>query len=372
MSSNSTHQFPSPIGGIPIPIDFAPSVLFSALFACLSVILVWRMAHPRSRTFVLQGTLIFTIERVVAYALRASTAHSDTLRGNVNLQVYLQTTLAGGFISIGQDLLNLVRSLLVGSTMGSDMIRLHSTLTPAHAATKTSDLDLENTSLRDNSGPSSSSHEVYEDHPRMRMWLRRACGQASIIFLVAVILGIIAGVDYKGAIDSGAHAMLVRAMMQVSLSSICISRFLRSIYRYGSAGIGLGLFFLLAGVSVWALFYVPRVPKMPVVLILIATFLLSVVTVYRLDVLRFSTTSLSSTAPGSLNTDGSKAAFYIFHAAPEFLAAAILVCSNARRTFGTGLWGDRKFKDPSPKASVPSKGTSRRCGLVGTLFALRK
>ena len=71
--------------------------------------------------------------------------------------------------------------------------------------------------------------------------------------------------------------------------------------------------------------------------------------VYRLDVMRFSTTSLLSDAPGSLNSIQSKVTFYIFHSAPEFLAAAFLITLDARRIFATGLWGDRRLRDPQPK-----------------------
>ena len=72
--------------------------------------------------------------------------------------------------------------------------------------------------------------------------------------------------------------------------------------------------------------------------------------------LRFTTTALDSTAPGSMNSTTSKAAFYALHAAPEFLAAAILVSLNARRDFGAGLWGDLRWSDPK----VDSEGRARK------------
>ena len=76
----------------------------------------------------------------------------------------------------------------------------------------------------------------------------------------------------------------------------------------------------------------------------------SIVPIYRLYVLRFSTTSLSPDAPTSLNSAQSKATFYVFHSAPEFLAAAILALLDARQVFNTGLWGDRRMRDPERKA----------------------
>lgn len=54
-----------------------------------------------------------------------------------------------------------------------------------------------------------------------------------------------------------------------------------------------------------------------------------------------TTPSLLFTGPGSLNMPRDKAVFYVFHAAPEFLTAAVLVCVDIRGVFGTGLWGDR-------------------------------
>ncbi len=68
--------------------------------------------------------------------------------------------------------------------------------------------------------------------------------------------------------------------------------------------------------------------------------------------MRFSTTSLLAEHPGSLNSPGSKATFYVFHSAPEYLAIAILISLDARRVFTTRLvhWGDRRVRDPEPAA----------------------
>ena len=65
--------------------------------------------------------------------------------------------------------------------------------------------------------------------------------------------------------------------------------------------------------------------------------------------MHFYTDSLTSTAPGSLNSSGSKASFFVLHVAPEYVAATILMSLNVRRIFNTGLWGDRRMTDPKPK-----------------------
>jgi hypothetical protein len=71
---------------------------------------------------------------------------------------------------------------------------------------------------------------------------------------------------------------------------------------------------------------------------------------YRLSVMWSRTTSL--TAPNPLNTPGSKALFYIFHALPEWLASTILLGDNVRETFETGLFGDWRLWDETEKERV--------------------
>ena len=79
MSTNSTtHEFPSPIGGVPLQFDFAPSVIASFLYALLVPIALWRIIRPTSRSGVLIGTTLFTIERYAAFIdhiLREMNAH---------------------------------------------------------------------------------------------------------------------------------------------------------------------------------------------------------------------------------------------------------------------------------------------------------
>ena len=75
----------------------------------------------------------------------------------------------------------------------------------------------------------------------------------------------------------------------------------------------------------------------------------SVVGIYRIAVLGQNTTLLEPATPGPQNSGLSKAGFYVFHAAPEFLAAAILMALNVRRVFATGMWGDTRRRDPEPE-----------------------
>ena len=60
------------------------------------------------------------------------------------------------------------------------------------------------------------------------------------------------------------------------------------------------------------------------------------------------TTSLLAIGPGSQNTNGEKAAFYVFQAVPEVLTSGAIILFNVRDLFNTGLRGD-SFSDPKPE-----------------------
>ncbi|KAM5543025.1 hypothetical protein V8D89_003409 [Ganoderma adspersum] len=345
MGSNSTHEFPAPVGGVPFPLDFAPSILFAVLYGLMVPVVVYRMVHPRSRNGVLIGTTIFSIERVVAFGLRAHIAHSASARANEGLETYLQTTYSGGFTSIGGDLMNLLRALLVSSTLGGDMVALHN-LTPPHVwkaqeqdKANKSDVQLVVRASEDDEegdgGAGAGSKLV--DQPELRQKIRLWCGLASLLSLAGVIMSIVAGSNYKNAIN-GSNGDLVRSLW------------------YASTALGVALLLGMAVTAVFALLKMPRVPRASLLVIILIAILLSIIGVYRIVVISHSSTSLLSTAPGSQNSPGSKAAFYVLHVAPEFVSAAILMALNARRVFGTGPWGDRLGKDPKPKAK-PQPGS---------------
>lgn len=61
--------------------------------------------------------------------------------------------------------------------------------------------------------------------------------------------------------------------------------------------------------------------------------------------MQYQTTSLESTARHSQNDPESKAFFYIFHVAPEWLAVLLMLSINVRKRFNTGLWGDFRTRD---------------------------
>jgi hypothetical protein len=58
-------NFPAPIGGVVYPPDYAPSILFATLYGLLVPSIIYRVLDKRSRTTMLIGTILFSIERYV-------------------------------------------------------------------------------------------------------------------------------------------------------------------------------------------------------------------------------------------------------------------------------------------------------------------
>ena len=142
------------------------------------------------------------------------------------LETYFQATYSAGFISIGQDLTMLTRSLLVASTLGGDMLALHK-LTPQISTTGSALENQEPLTARPwgyldmSTGPTKQDNWGIADYPQTRSHIRRICTVASITFWVAVIFSTVAGGDYQNAVDSGAHAGLVRNLWCVRLLVFC-------------------------------------------------------------------------------------------------------------------------------------------------------
>lgn len=82
--------------------------------------------------------------------------------------------------------------------------------------------------------------------------------------------------------------------------------------------------------------------------------------------------SLLSMAPGTLNSPGAKACFYIFHVLPEWMSILILMSVNVRKTLGTGMSGDWRSRDETEKEKIEREAkeakkieVQRQTALVG-------
>lgn len=62
-----------------------------------------------------------------------------------------------------------------------------------------------------------------------------------------------------------------------------------------------------------------------------------------------TTSALAYTGRGSLNSRTANTSFYFLHVLPEWLATALMVTFNIRRMFGSGPFGDWRYRDETTK-----------------------
>ncbi|PCH41978.1 hypothetical protein WOLCODRAFT_152038 [Wolfiporia cocos MD-104 SS10] len=317
MSAPAGDYFPSPVGGAPFSHDLVPSIIFAALYGLLSPLVIYRMTSKRTRNVMLIAAAIFALERIADFSIRAAEATIPRDRTSKGIVTYMQTTYSMGFVSIGQCFLVPLRCLLVNSA---------SVATGATYKTFTGEHDYEPrnpvAARVDNTSASGgvsvlAISEVDPEVENRRHSYRRACLAASLCYYTDIALGTIAGSLYFRAISSQSTATLVQYL------------------RYASTAISLILLFGMAGVSMYILYTKPSFSR-PALFITINSLIITIPAIYRLIVMRFQTDSIVSTAPGSLNSPGSKATFYIFHIVPELVVTTHLFSINVRELFQAG------------------------------------
>ncbi|KAF8152737.1 hypothetical protein BJ912DRAFT_1015360 [Pholiota molesta] len=291
-------NFPAPVGGTPFRIDFAPSLIFAVLYAALVPLMVFRMLSRRSRSILLIGNFAFSVERSSYHFRFTRGAIPDERRRlSPSLATYMQISFGIGFIGIASDIANLVRCLLVNATYGP------STYGQSSAA---------------------SSKGGLMDAPQ---WVRRGSGIVLLLFFGAIIPGFIANWNYNQTFNN---------QQQADTSAIL---------RYVSTAIALALIVVLLTATLLGKLYLPRICDRGVLITCAMTVLVSIMAIYRLAIMWRRTISLAAFSP--LDTTNAKAAFYIFHVLPEWLVTLILFGDNARKTYGTGLFGDWRIRDES-------------------------
>ncbi|KAM6502158.1 hypothetical protein JOM56_002135 [Amanita muscaria] len=302
-------EFPAPIGGTALPIDYSPSVLFAVLYAALLPLIIFRLIDKRSRSILLISTSIFSVERIIIYSLRAAQARSDTLRLSSNLINYLQISFAMGFIAIANDVIKFLHCPAVNTTFSCDMYE-------QAPAARDAPLNARN----------QQTVEV-KDYPRRRFCIRRSHEISLLIFLTVLILSIVANRTFAQLFTDQSNAT--------------------SVFRLRYVATALGLLFTLriAVATIWAYLKLPRIRTKAVVILLSVCTLVTITAIYRLSVMYNMTDSPLSVGPHSLNSPGAKACFYVFHILPEWLASLILFSTNLRQLFGTGPFGDLRKVD---------------------------
>jgi hypothetical protein len=222
----------------------------------------------------------------------------------------MQISFGMGFIGIASDLVNLIRCLLVNATYGSERYP-------------------ECSAAQSKGGLLTPPPEGTPDLPKVRFWARRFTDILVAAFIAATVPGITANSNYSKVFDDQNHADKTAKD------------------RMDSSAVALAFTLFCIVISLWSKLRLPRVQMRPVLILTQLCILLSTVAIYRLSVMRYKIDSLRG--PNPLDSPTAKAMFYIFHILPEWLAVLILFSLNVRKTFGTALCGDWRWRDETPK-----------------------
>ncbi|EPS97226.1 hypothetical protein FOMPIDRAFT_1129045 [Fomitopsis schrenkii] len=311
--STEPQKFPSPIGGTPNTHDLAPSIVFIALFALTIPLALYRVFNKKSFVVFIIASAVGSIGRyrrytnvaicsVVDFSFRAAEAESGHLRTTKFWVNYLQSVYAMGFIGIAGDLANIARVYLLTTTRGSDPAAPEIALTGG---------------MQGQMG----TFEVLPDEPTRQAWINRFGLVTLLLRLPAIALGGVYGGVYFDGIKNYGMAVFSQQM------------------RYASDILVLVHLQLTWALLVWALLTRPqRVDRRKALFLVSLCLLLSVPAIYRLGAMANWTDSLLSTAPGSLNSQASKAVFYVLHILPEWIAGTVLLCVNVKQMFGFNNW----------------------------------
>ncbi|EKM54315.1 uncharacterized protein PHACADRAFT_196746 [Phanerochaete carnosa HHB-10118-sp] len=317
-------SFPAPIGGVPFDNDFTPSVFFALLYAAVCLLGFWRLAREHSRTMLVVTTLIFTIERVVVWLLRAKQAKTPSDDLSKNLTAYWQMTFSANYIAMYGKLIVLLKSLVM------DVLKpvpAPIVLQPGNF-TQTADPEA-STSFLHHSSQQDKYREVPSNESKTELVEREgdlAAAHKRKIFtristglglqaLLPVLTGLVMSQLYVGAETNASKANIVRLL------------------RFAIAGMCFAILMALQGMCFWAR-RLPGIRKTPLMLIVALGLILTIIPSYHLFIMGNNTTSLISTAPGSGNTPAEKTAFYVFQVMVELVTSGTLLGINAKEVFG--------------------------------------
>lgn len=310
-------MLPTPVGGTPRRVDGAPSVLFAALYVFLFPFVALRLSSRQSRSILIIGFSAFTIEHVAIWSLRASQAFgNDERRTSSGLVKYIQLSLGNGYIILANDLVPLLRVLLVRATSPPDAV-----------------------------GDAPYIMMDATTAPKARYWTRRVTDLLRLLFLVPLVTNIIAGTKFNTVQASQAAAD--------SLMSL----------RYASAGSAVFLLVILLVWTIVARFRVHPIRTAPAAAdrLIVLICLLTSIGLYRLGVMHFRVPGLLSTQGwAAQQSSGAKALFFVFHALPEWATAALLLIPNTRALFGAGIIGDWRTNDGDKTCAEARKARRER------------
>ncbi|KAF8606200.1 hypothetical protein BDV93DRAFT_596120 [Ceratobasidium sp. AG-I] len=284
--STQTALVSAPVGGIPVSADLAPSIIFAVLYALLlpGIIYNFFIHKPRAWNTIQIQSVSFAAERIAWCIIRAiQAAHPERRSWLMN---YVQMTVGLGFVGISSEVVKLLRSTLVNTTL------------PEKGASK--------------------------DRPVARRRYRLLCFIFELSFLASTVPGLIAGGKYRAARNSQDLADKNMRLL------------------YASTGVVFALEIVTIVSSLAAIIWVKGVDRKRCFELAALTALIMTVPIYRLCVLHIRTDNVFDPISPS-----SRTAFYIVHLLPEWLCVCVLLGTNVRARFNTGRWGDYELTDRS-------------------------
>ncbi|KAG9019006.1 hypothetical protein FRB90_007386 [Tulasnella sp. 427] len=297
--------FVSPVGGFPTKVDFTASITFAGAYGLALTAFLWRLIGVRSRIVLpVLCTFLVVVERVVLFSLRANaSAHLSSSASEDFLLFYQQVSFAISWALLGMDLSSLLRALLVNTTLADER------------------------------------RGSFDQADRRKQYRR----------LSRVYISVFGGVAAIGLVVGVLHGTRV-------LPTVVI------IFRYANAIFGalaLGAFMIHIQRLRDRVMYLPGSAAD---LLTVLAGLLLVTPLFRCTILHNRTPLAAPnvpdiTNPSSLSSPISKACFYVFHIAPEFLVVVTLSVLDIRKAFNTGIHGDWRWSDKSGLPRLRHEGT---------------
>lgn len=252
MSANvPSFAFPAPVGGVPSPGDFPPSLFFEIAYILLIPLIAFRWSRKTSRTLVLIGVTATSVERCVPYCLystnvlnskpsivnfgiRMSQANNPHLRTDKFMVNEVQSAYCATFLALANDCLHIARAYLVNSTRGTESDRaghgddgdeaMQDEPTVRYASGVAA-IQMEEFGTVDGKMFAKQQATVSEvgvtrkhgmpDEPKKRRRLRIICIVLTGMFIVGAILGLVSGATYYDAIMSPSKATITQGARYV-------------------------------------------------------------------------------------------------------------------------------------------------------------
>lgn len=306
-SMSTALRIPTPVGGIPNDTDRIPSVVFAIAWAALLPFAVRRIIRRKSAVLLI-GPCVLLVINTIMYCLRAAQAFELIKPTSTGFLIFMQGELANGFCSLMTDFIPLLKTIIDNAKVAPVDPEAQGSPQAANRKTRYTPLQLAGIAL------------------------------AVTYFAAPGTLAGVQGGFYRSGQKNQRSADAIQGM------------------RYASVVLALLPLLVMAGVAIYNYISLPRIDKTACMRALTAISLCCVLAVYRLVAMSNHVPAIAFTGAGSLTSPVAKTLFYLFHCAPEVLAAALMLIPSVPTTDAT------KRRVQSSHASHPMRADRLRPG----------